>query len=97
VIVLVGRVRDEVRGRIMQRRLAGDSRAGQWARGEAARREAAFLRRVWKPLTGLVLVAAAAIVGIAFIVPSGFLRGLVVGVLGTAVIAMICIMTMPPA
>ena len=65
-----------------------------WVRAEAARREFAFLRRAWPRLTVLVLVAAVFITGLSLLVHDDFLRGLVVGVLSTTVVALIAVLTL---
>ncbi|MGN6606635.1 MAG: nuclease-related domain-containing protein [Jatrophihabitans sp.] len=86
--------RHAISARLEQRRLAGDQRAGSWARGEAARRELAFVQRVWRVFAVMLLVAAGLITSVAFLVPAGFVRGLVVGALATAALASLCVMTM---
>ena len=63
-------------------------------RAEAWRRELSLVRARWAYLVGGTAVTAAATAGLAFLVPAGFARGLVVGALGTAFIALTVIMIM---
>lgn len=79
--------------RVRARRLAGDDRAGMWVRAEAARRELDFVRARWRPLSLLLLAAAALIAGVAFFVPGGFMRGVVVGAGSASVLAMLYVLT----
>src|SRR5690348_4563693 len=69
------------------RRLAGDNRAGSWARAEARRRQLRFIGDSWRWLAVAVVAATAFTAGIAWLAPVGFWRGLAVGVVGTSAIA----------
>lgn len=73
-----------------RRALAGDERAGAWARGQARRRWYAFVRERWLLLTTMAVVAAIPITLVALVVGSPFVRGLVVGAGGTATVAALC-------
>lgn len=81
------------RGRIKDRQLASDNRAGSWARAEARRRQYKFLRETWRQLAPMLLAATAFTAGVAWLAPAGFWRGLAVGVLGTTAIALIGLVT----
>lgn len=62
-----------------RRSLAGDARAGSYARGLARRAQYAFMRRNWLFLLTAATVAALAIGIAALLVPYDFARGVVVG------------------
>lgn len=62
-----------------RRSLAGDQRAGSWARAEARVTQQAFLRRNWIPLLAAGLVMAAFIAVTAALTPDPFVRGMIVG------------------
>jgi hypothetical protein len=79
---------------LLDRRLAGDARAGSWARAKARRRQIDFLHENWRSLVALTLVAAAFIGGLAYFAPAGFVRGLTVGVLGTALVGALFVLTL---
>lgn len=71
------RSRSDLRRR--ERALAGDTRAGRWARGKARRTQRAFVREHWLALA-LLSTALLAMFGIcAVFADNGFQRGLVVG------------------
>lgn len=61
------------------RALAGDARAGSWARGRARTAQRDFVRRNWWVYVGAMLAILAITVGVASLMPTGFLKGLVVG------------------
>jgi hypothetical protein len=61
------------------RRLASDDRAGSWARAQGRRRQYAFVRKNWRFVSVTVLVAAAVTVGVTFLTPNHFVKGMVVG------------------
>jgi hypothetical protein len=75
----------KVLSRRRQRALAGDVRAGSWARARARTDQRAFLREHWRLycLAIVVLLAPGGLV--AAFMPNAFLRGLVLGVLLAAV------------
>lgn len=68
-----------------QRELAGDARAGSWARARARTDQRAFLRAHWRPYCLAMVVMLAPGVLVAAFMPNAFLRGLVLGVLLAAV------------
>lgn len=61
------------------RSLAGDARAGSWARGRARVTQREFLREHWLLYSGAMLGMLGITVGVASLMPTGFLKGLVVG------------------
>jgi hypothetical protein len=61
------------------RQLAGDGRAGQWARGQVRQRQWRFVRRRWRVLAVMVAVAAAATAALTAFLHSDFQRGFVIG------------------
>jgi hypothetical protein len=61
------------------RELAGDERAGRYARAEVRRAQRDFIRRQWKFLGGVAAAICAGGVLAAAIAPSDFERGLLVG------------------
>jgi hypothetical protein len=70
---------DETRRRLRERQLAGDGRAGSWARAEARRRQWTFLKRI-RPFIATTLLVVAGFVALAvLLIPDTFVRGLVVG------------------
>lgn len=79
---------------LRDRRLAGDRRAGAWTKQRVRRDQLAFLRRHWLRFTIAVLIAGVVIAAVAWRVPVGFWRGLVIGVLGTTVIAALSTLVM---
>lgn len=70
-----------------QQRLAANTRAGRYARGNARRKQYDYLRRNWLPHLGVTIVAIAAIVICSMTVPDEYVRGLTVGASSTAIIA----------
>ncbi len=85
---------ETVQGRLRDRRLAGDGRAGSWVRGQAWRREVGFVRQRWAFLITGAAIAAAAITALAFLMPAGFVRGLFVGAMGTSFLAFAVVLVM---
>jgi hypothetical protein len=71
---------------VRRRVLAGDGRAGVWARGEARRAQRAFLARTWRRLLAFVVVVCAVGGPALLLLPVG-LRGFAAGSLVTATIA----------
>lgn len=63
----------------MARRLAGDARAGLWARGKARRAQRQFLKRRWRRLTAGLLVWFAVVAVAASLMPGDVLRGMIIG------------------
>jgi nuclease-like protein len=61
------------------RQLAGDGRAGQWARAQVRQRQWRFVRRRWRVLATAVVIAAAATAVLAALLHSDFQRGFVIG------------------
>ena len=86
ISVMTDRMRG-YRAWIDDRRLAGDNRAGSWARAEARRRQLRFVRDSWRWLAAAVVAATAFTAGVAWLAPAGFWRGLAVGGVGTSAIA----------
>lgn len=68
-----------------RRELAGDARAGLWARGRARVQQRAFLRENLGRLAVLVLIGLVICVGIAWTMPTDLLRGVVIGAFLVAV------------
>lgn len=68
-----------VRDARRRRTLASDNRAGSWARGRARRAQREFLRETWWLFASFVLITVGAAVGCGFLIPSAYLRGMVVG------------------
>ncbi len=69
----------DVRGWVREVQLAGDGRAGSWARTKARRRQWQFIRRQWR-FFAVTMVCAAAITSLVLaFVHTEFLRGLIVG------------------
>jgi hypothetical protein len=64
---------------LRHRQLAGDGRAGQWARGQVRQRQWRFVRRRWRLLVTMVAVAAAATAVLVALLHSDFQRGFVIG------------------
>ena len=61
------------------RELAGDQRAGAWARAKARRAQRDYLRRNWRRLIATAAVMLAPLLVCALLVPGGFARGFLVG------------------
>lgn len=70
---------ESARGARTARRLAGDARAGLWARGKARRAQRLFLRRRWRRLTVGLLVWLTVIAIAASFMPGDVLRGMIIG------------------
>lgn len=64
---------------LRSKQLAGDGRAGQWARGQVRQRQWRFVRRRWRLLVTMAAVAAAATAVLAALARSDFQRGFVIG------------------
>jgi len=77
--------------RLRDRRLAGDVRAGSWARAKAQRRQWAFVRTNWRHFAVFGIAAAAFIAAGAALMPAGFRRGLTVGVGGSTVVSTVVV------
>jgi hypothetical protein len=74
----------DLRGLLDQRRarvLASDARAGSWARGRARVTQRQYVREHWRLYAGLLIGLLIVTVVVAGLMPTGFLRGLVVGAL----------------
>lgn len=67
-----------------RRRLASDDRAGTWARGRARSAQRDFLREHWLLFIFFLTVVLGTAVACGFLMPSDFMRGLV---LGAAIVA----------
>ena len=80
---------EELGQRLRERALAGDQRAGRWARAKARRAQYAYVRASWRRLSLVVAGALAAPLGMLPLVPSGFARGLMVGTSTTAVAGLV--------
>jgi hypothetical protein len=75
---------NHARGLLQQRRmrvLASDARAGSWARGKARVAQREYLREHWRLYAALMVGLLGATLLVASLMPTGFLRGLVVGAL----------------
>lgn len=68
-----------MRTRVRRRQLAGDARAGSWARSRTRDIHWRWVRREWRFIAGSVGVMTAAVSVIAFFTHSVFARGLIVG------------------
>ena len=62
-----------------RRSLAGDARAGSWARGRARTAQREFLRETWWLFGAFIVVAEGAVLLSGLLIPSVFVRGLVLG------------------
>jgi Nuclease-related domain len=74
-----------VRQQHRERELAGDRRAGRFARGLARREQQAYLRRNWRLFLGLGVAALCPSLLILPFLPNAFGRGLIVGASTTAI------------
>lgn len=74
-MTLLGRVGERRRIRV----LAGDARAGSWARGRARTAQRDYLRRNWALYLGAIVVLVMLTAAGAALMPTSFLKGLVVG------------------
>src|SRR4051794_18112037 len=68
-----------VTDRVRDRRLGSDARAGRRVRGEIRRTQLAYVRRNWRFLATGAAVAAVCLAVVAYVMPSEFLRGAVIG------------------
>jgi hypothetical protein len=84
----------DVRRRLRERQLAGDDRAGSWARGEARRRQWQFIRRQWRLLAGMIAVAATVTALVLTFIEGDFQRGLIVGAPSVATFGALAFMVM---
>lgn len=80
---------EELGQRLRERALAGDQRAGRWARAKARRAQYDYLRASWRRLSLVVAGALAAPLGMLPLLPGGFARGLMVGTSTTAVAGLV--------
>jgi hypothetical protein len=80
---------EELGQRLRARTLAGDQRAGRWARAKARRAQYEYVRASWRTLSLVVVGALAFPLGMLPLVPGGFARGLLVGTSTTAVAGMV--------
>lgn len=85
---------DSIRSRRRRRELASDTRAGIWARNQVQREQWEFIRREWKMFTAPIAVTAALLAVVAYFTPNAFVRGLVIGGVSVALIAMLWVMVM---
>jgi hypothetical protein len=74
--------------RLRERELSSDQRAGRFARAKARRLQRAYLSRNWRIFTVVGLAMLSPLLTVPLL-PNGFSRGLFVGVLVTAVIALL--------
>lgn len=65
--------------RVRQRNLAGDARAGLWARGKARRAQQAYLRAHWRLLSTAAVAMTAPTAVAALLVPGTLARGFLLG------------------
>jgi len=79
---------------IRRRTLAGDARAGSWARNKARRRQRRFLRENWVRLSAVCAVMLAAAGSAASVMPTSFTRGLLLGVGVTSTAAFVVVFAM---
>jgi hypothetical protein len=85
---------NELRRRLRERELAGDGRAGSWARTKVRRRQWQFIRRQWR-FFAVTVVGAAAITSLVLIfMRSEFLRGFVVGIAVAGTIGALAMLVM---
>lgn len=82
--------RERVENALTARRLAGDERAGVWARSQARLRWFEFVRERWLLLVAMVAVAGIPITGLVLLSSGAFLRGLIVGAGVTGTAALLC-------
>lgn len=69
--------------------LAGDSRAGRYARGASRREQRAFIRRNWRMFTAVGLGLLAVLLPLTLLLPSGYVRGFAGGASVASVIALL--------
>lgn len=79
---------------IRRRTLAGDARAGSWARNKARRQQRRFLRENWVRLSAACTVVLAAVGPAAAVMPTPFTRGLLLGVGLTSTAAFVVVWAM---
>lgn len=72
-----------------RRELASDNRTAVWIRRQNRIERAHVLGLIWRPIAGLVLVAAVLLAAIALLIHQPLLRGLVIGIGASFVIATI--------
>jgi len=72
-----------------RRQLAADDRTGVWARRQIRAERLHVLRMNWRVFSGMVVVAALFVGGVAFLIPFAFFRGLVVGISASLVLGAI--------
>ena len=70
-------------------RLAGNKRAGRWARNRAWSTQVDYLRRVWLQLLGFLALGIALLSAASLLIPNLYMRGLALGVGATSLVAMI--------
>lgn len=78
-----------VRVKLRERQLAGDARAGSWARARARREQREFLRRNWRLTGGFSTLTLLFGILVSIAVPDVFVQGIVIGVTCTAVPALL--------
>jgi hypothetical protein len=84
----------DVRRRLRERQLAGDERAGDWARGQARRLQWHFIRRSWRLLAGMLATAALVTSTLLIFVHGEFQRGLIVGAAVVGTVSALAVMVM---
>jgi len=70
---------DEARRRLREMQLAGDGRAGSWARSEARRRQWDYLKRIRAFVATTLFVVVGCSAAAVLLIPSAFVQGLAVG------------------
>ena len=72
-----------------ERELAGDGRAGRWARAKARREQRAFVRGHWRVLLVSLLVMLSVIGVCTLLVPAGFSQGFFAGSFSASIVALL--------
>lgn len=76
-----------LRQRITSRQLAGDSRTGSYARSQARNKHVQYFKRRWPAHLAFTVIGFAIVIAGSFLVPSTYMRGLIVGIGCTAIVA----------
>lgn len=82
------------RERRRRRELAGDARAGSWARGRAHLEQRAFVRENWIRFALFLLAGFLVCLGVSWTMPNDLLRGVVIGAFLVALPSAVWVLTM---
>jgi hypothetical protein len=92
--VVLGQTLQDLETWRRRRELAGDDRAGSWARATARRAQRAFLLEHWRLFTVFATVAVVLALAVCAFEPTAFLKGLVLGAALTAVPGLVWSLTL---